>query len=83
MDLWDNYSNPGAFTSFVTGYHLNHSVVPVGELWRDEEDTDCEPVPSQAVDSGTEDEGGGESAEDEEREEIKGKDMASIRDKEF
>lgn len=63
--LWNNYSNPGAFTSFVTGRHLDHSVVPIGELWRDEEDTDREPVPSQAADNSAEGMKSGESGENE------------------
>ena len=80
--LWNNYSNPGAFTSFMTGCHLDHSVVPINKPWRDEEDTDREPVPSQAVDSG-EGKKGVESGKDEESKETEGRSTTSIADKKF
>lgn len=73
VTLWNNYSSPGAFTKFMVGCQPNDSVVPTGEPWRKEEDTDPEPGPSKAVDSGTKDEGKGDSREEEEGGKTKGK----------
>jgi hypothetical protein len=79
--LWSKYSNPGAFTSFMTGCHLDHSIVPIGEPWRDEEDINCEP--GQPADSGDEGKGGEGQEEDKESKETREGGMTSITDKKF
>lgn len=48
--LWDSYSNPHAFTSLVTGHHLDQFVVPIGEPWRKEDEANLQSAPSQAMD---------------------------------
>lgn len=83
VTLWKNYSNPGAFTKFVMGRQPDDSVVPIGEPWRKEEDTDPEPAPSRAMDSSSEDEKGGELRKDEGAKETKEKGATSVGDKEF
>lgn len=83
VDLWNNYSNPNASTAFIAGHQLSDSVVPIGELWRKEEDTtESEPAPSQAA--------GGSAGNTREQEwengrggETNGKDAMSTGDKEF
>lgn len=52
--LWNSYSSPGAFTSLVTGHHLNGSAVPIGVPWGKEEDTDPKPALRQAMGRGAE-----------------------------
>ncbi|KAF9645275.1 hypothetical protein BDM02DRAFT_3071707, partial [Thelephora ganbajun] len=81
--LWNNYSSPGAFTSFMMGHHLDNSIVPLGELWRKEEDTDPEPVQSQAACSSAKDKEGGGSGEDEGRGGTKRKGPTPVEDEEF
>ena len=75
LSLYDNYSNPKANAVFMAGCP-DDSVVLVGEPWREEEDTEPKPVPTQADDMDTEggkreggdEEGKGEESEDEEEE---------------
>jgi len=83
LALWNNYSNPGAFTKFVIGHRPNDSIVPIGEPWRKEEDIDAEPAPNQVIDGGIDGEGGGELGEDEGKRETKKKDVTSAGDDEF
>jgi hypothetical protein len=56
VSLWESYSSPGAFTSLVTGHHLENSLVPIGEPWEKEEDTSPESIQSQVVGESTENE---------------------------
>ena len=81
LTLWDNYSNPGTFTKFVTGHRSDNSVVPIGEPWRKEEDTDLKAAPRQATDDGTE--GGEGEVGGDGGGEMKGKGATSVTDKEF
>jgi len=47
LALYDNYSTPKAAAIFASGCQPNPSVVPIGEPWRDEEDTEPKPVPAE------------------------------------
>ena len=73
--LWTSYSSPSAVTSFVEGCHIDRSVVPMGEQWRAEEDTDAKPVPGDTVGSSVKGEEGGDEDKKKKR---KGKDTAPV-----
>jgi hypothetical protein len=83
VTLWTNYSSPSAFTAFVTGRLPNASIVPIGEPWQEEEDTDSKPAASETMDGGTKDNRGGEPGEDKKRGESKGKGATSAGDEGF
>lgn len=68
---------------FMTGHQPDGSIVPIGEPWREEEDTDPKPAPGQTVDSGTKGEGGEQLGEDGGRGETEGKGATLGGDKEF
>lgn len=48
LSLYDNYSTPRAGTIFALGCGAEGSIVPTGEPWREEEDTEARPVPAEA-----------------------------------
>ena len=75
--LWDNYSNPGAFTRFVLGGQPNNSVVPIGEPWGKDEDPEPRPAPKRAMGNDVKGEGGEKLVKGEGKEEMKGKDESS------
>jgi len=65
LSLYDNYSTPRAGTIFASGYQPNGSVVPIGEPWKEDEDTEPKPVPEEACSTDAERrEGDGEGGQD-------------------
>ena len=77
--LYDNYSTPMAGTIFALGCQPNSPIIPIGEPWRKEEDTESKPAPAETddVDSERGEDGSGEggSGEDERKEGGSGKDQ--------
>ena len=81
--LWNNYSNPGAFTKFVVGRQPDDSPVPIGEPWREAEDPEPRPVPKQAAENSAESKEQGVSTKDEGNKETKDEDTMPVEGKEF
>jgi hypothetical protein len=59
-----------------TGYHLDEFIVPIGEPWRTEEETDFEPASTKGMDAG----GEGQDVEDEGEGEEKEERMVGVKD---
>jgi len=83
LSLYDNYSTPKAASIFVSGCQPNPSVVPIGEPWREEEDTEPKPVPAEADDADTEQAEDGSGLDEGNDDLGKRKDAVSAEDEQF
>ena len=83
LALYDNYSTPKAAAIFASGCQPNPSVVPIGEPWREEEDTEPKPVPAEADEVDAEQAGDGSDRDEGKDGPDKRKGVVSAEDEEF